>query len=193
MPRTAAEAPTREINCLREALTARSIELLRAEDFDRAQALTQIAREVKELEARIHDILGDEGHRAASMSATASRHAGPSRDFPRFYRQGEVIVKRALRRDRKATYEQRCPRPEFEEVLGAVQAEARTRDDFEAPQIKERVKCPDYHVYLVVALLEHLDYLESPRRGVYRLRRGGGPGWAEEVWRQVPQDDGRAT
>jgi len=188
MPQPTTDAPTRAIIHLREALTASSIAFLRAEDFDRAHELTQIAREVKELEVRIQRILGSQADRPASTTDSPGLRARPRGDFPRFHRQGQVLVRTGLRRDRKTTYEQRCPWPEFAEVVEAVRAEVEIGEEFEAQRIKNRVKCPDYQTYLVLGLLEWLDYLGTPRRGIHRIKGGGGLGSAEEVWSRIPQD-----
>lgn len=178
-------------DALRAALTAGSIALLQQEDFERAQALTQAAREVKELGLRLRRVLGIEDAVSASASSDAGEVvAEPEGGYPRFYRQGDSVLKVALSRGRRTTYEQRCPRLDYEKVMAAVAEAARESDTIEASQIKARVTIPDYMVYLVLALLESLGHLEVPRRGLHQLRRTIGPGWADEVWRQIPVSSG---
>jgi hypothetical protein len=189
---TPSDAPTHAIGELLDALTARSIEFLRDEDFDRAQELTQIAREVQELRTRLGRILRSQTEPTASAVDSGNGRPELRKDYPHFHREDQTLVRTGLTRDRKTTYEQRCPFPVFAEIIRAVQVEVEIGQEFEASRIKGRVRCPDYQTYLVLGLLESLDYLDIPRRGVHRLQRTGGQRWAEEVWRQIPEGEGRS-
>ncbi len=166
---------------LRVSVTEEGIELLRGERFPEAQALTQISQELKELEARLGGLLGNGAAGASAESASAGR---PTKAFPRYVRQGDMLVRIGQRRDRKGTYEQKIARSEFEEIVQALNRIAGEKPEFEAPDVIKSVSCPAYQVYLVLGLLQEGGHLESPRRGRYRLQGENG-GWAVQAWEQA--------
>ncbi|MFN2385779.1 MAG: hypothetical protein ABR576_05775 [Thermoanaerobaculia bacterium] len=167
-----------DLSDLRAKVTDRSIDLLRAEDFPRAQALAQVSQELKQVEAKLVEVLGD--------TAGGSGDAPEPEAFPKYLRESaSVLVKIGLRRDGEATYEQKVTRSEFEEII-AVLRDLRTKrnQEFEASDLIQRVSFPLYKTYLVMGLLQERGHLESPRRGRYRFR-GEADGWASGLWDAV--------
>lgn len=166
---------------LRAAVTEEGIAMLRAERFSDAQTITQIGQELKDLEARLASVIGNGSAPASATSMPANR---PARAYPRYVRQGDMLVKIGQRRDRKGTYEQKVTKAEFDEIVEAFRRIAGEKSEFEAADVTADVKSPAYQVYLVLGFLQEGGLVESPARGKYRLDRDAGAAIAQ-AWEQA--------
>jgi len=93
----------------------------------------------------------------------------PAKTYPRYVRNGEILVKIGQRRDRKGTYEQKIERSEFAEIVRALREVGGGGASFEASAVIQQVKLPSYQVYLAMGFLQENGLLDSPTRGQYRL------------------------
>lgn len=174
---------------LKRTMKAAGLAALEAEDFGRSRELMSLMEDLLALQHRAHGVLGDE------TQPPTAKETGPipADGYPRFFKRGSLLVKEGLRRDGESTYEQKMPREVYDEVLAALRALKQNREEFHAPDVINRVKCPDYQVYLLLNLLQEARFLECPQRGLYRFRRRKEGDWAEGVWASVPLETTLAT
>lgn len=169
---------------LKKRMKAAGLAALEAEDFGRSREVMSLMEELVALERRTQGVLGDE---VQTSEVDEQRVLLPD-GYPRFFRRDSLLVKEGLRRDGESTYEQKLPREIYEEILAAFRALKQTREEFHAPDVINRVRCPDYQVYIVLNLLLEAGFLDSPQRGLYRFRRRSEANWAEWVWDYVPSE-----
>lgn len=151
---------------LKEAVTEQSVRSLRTERFPEAQAFLQIGQELKELETRLRSLVNGAPPTQATPAEPPPRSP---KTYPRFARNGEILVKIGQRRDRKGTYEQKVGREEFDAIVRVLREVGGEKASFEAGEVIQRVQVPSYQVYLVIGFLQEHGVLDSPTRGQYRL------------------------
>jgi hypothetical protein len=162
---------------LRAALTEKSIDLLRSQDFRRAQALTQVNQELKEIEAKLIEILGEQ--------SSIGQDPLDSERYPRYVRESpKVLVKIGPRSGGEGEYKQALLKSEFDDLIDRLRDMRGRAHEFEAGDLIPQVQFPQYKVYVVLGLLQKFGLLDSPRRGRYRYR-GDVENWGGDVWDRV--------
>lgn len=174
---------------LKSTMKTAGLSAMEAEDFSRSRELMSLMEDLVALQRRARSVLGDQ----LSTVETTEPRPVLTKDYPRFFRRGSVLVKEGLRRDGESTYEQKMPREVYHEVLAALRELKQSKKEFHAPDVTSRVECPDYQVYLLLLLLQEADFLENPQRGLYRFKHRNDPSWAAAVWDAIPQETDVAT
>jgi hypothetical protein len=155
-------------------------------DFQRVHALASFAEDVRKLEDRAAILIGN--HSSSSDSAEAGAQTEDTelvKEFPRFYRREDVLVKEAVRGDGVTTYKQRMPLKDFKITLSALQELAKTRDEFRPPTVVQQTEQPSYLIYIVLNLLLKLGLLDKPKSGLYRFTEKTDL-THEDLWAQIP-------
>lgn len=176
-----------------------SIELLNDDELDRAQNVMTLLQKMKEMEDDVHDVI--EGKSLAANTWTkvvreTKRQFGPRKnlalnpdDYPRHVRRGNTLVRIGLKRDGSDTYEQKMSRERFEMVRNALIERPRERREFEPQEIIDLTGFPSYVVYLFLGLLQKQDYVTTPSKGMYRLRKNVDASIINDVWNSVPPEE----
>lgn len=151
---------------LKEAVTEQGVQSLRSERFPEAQAFLQIGQELKEIESQLRSLIN--GAPPTQVTPADPTPRSP-KTYPRFARNGEMLVKIGQRRDRKGTYEQKVGREEFAAIVRILREVGGEKPSFEAGDVIQKALVPSYQVYLVMGFLQEHGVLESPTRGQYRL------------------------
>lgn len=183
----------------RTELKKLSVDLLNEDDLDRAQNVMTLLQKMSEMEDDVRDVL--EGKSPAADAWTrvvreTTRQFAPRKnltlnadDYPRHVRRGNTLVRIGLRRDGSDTYEQKLSRSRFEKIRDALLMYAQEQQEFEAQDIADMTGLPSYLVYLLLGLLQDHDYVATPSKGLYRLRRNVDASTINDVWKSVPLEE----
>ncbi len=113
---------------------------------------------------------------------------------PGFFRNANVLVRRALSKRKGEQYEHRAPREVLDAVLAALsRAGARNRavsvERLAPLKTKDNREIPNYQAYLVLALLKDAGAVEQLGRQGYKLTIGKKDplAVAQEIWSTVPE------
>lgn len=187
---------------------------LAASSWDKVAALSDLAKRVRTLIETWHfsiQTLASEGrksheevdHRAGKQGSFLKRRANPdtesmksvimtSRAYPRFFRDGEWLIKVGWSKKTKNEYEHRAPRRILDLLMRRIQ-ELGGGGKFEIEQIlpildlEQGTEIPSYQIYLLIAWLRQLKLLvQHGRRGYsisnlkdFRIR-------IQQAWEKVP-------
>jgi hypothetical protein len=160
---------------------------LEADEFEKSRELTGLMGELSGLQQRIVRALGNRPIEEALVSANRVSGAMPApTEYPHFFRSADLLVKHGEQRDGGGVYEQKVPRPVYDQILKVLRAIKHSKVEFRAPEVISLADCPNYQVYLVLNALQKLHYLDTPQRGLYRFERRNESPWAAAAWEQVP-------
>ena len=189
-------------------------------DYNRATAALALADEMKQLVQRAEQLLlqpdctagvppaplRSAGVSPASVgSSVESCSPSPlvgegrvrgrkSRDYPKFFREGDSLVKVGWSKREKGEYEHKSPKAVLS-ILAAALAKAGERkrrftmdDILPLKNPADGSELPDYQVYVCLAWLRHAGLVTQHGRKGYSIPKGGDlvPG-VEKQWQKVPQ------
>jgi hypothetical protein len=125
---------------------------------------------------------------AVQREPTAPTHAGPRKrksDYPRFLVRDDTLVKVGLGRDRRTEYEHTVSKVEFDSIVSGIAELLKAHRSFSADALQDKLTCPVYRTYIVLALLRKVGVLDSRQRGKYTARTAASfmsdaeKGWTE--------------
>jgi hypothetical protein len=141
---------------------------------------------------------GEQRPRVSGISALHEREAEdpgprrPKKEYPRFSRDGDRLVKVAWSKRDKAEYSHRAPRPVIEYVLERVRKRKGEGKPFQITDIlplrhpETRQEIPSYQAYLVIAWLRQLALISKRGRDRYVLKAAATPERVSEAWKVLP-------
>jgi hypothetical protein len=130
---------------------------------------------------------------AAGTAALQSPRRRSPKDYPRFARDGERLVKIAWSKRERAEYEHRAPRHVVQNLIDAVRKKKGEGKLFEAADIlpvkdsATRQEIPSYQTYLALAWLRHVGLISKKGRDGYVLKSAAtSPDRIAELWEGLP-------
>jgi hypothetical protein len=157
-------------------------------DFDALGQLTELARSLGGAIAAAASMQHSRPAPVTRQPPSARRASAPSKGsvraktsknkYPRFFRDGEMLVKVAWSKSNKDEYEHRSPRAVVLAVASALQAVARSKDIFAVEDVipinnpADSNDVPSYQVYLCVAWMRARGLLTQHGRQGYSLPVG---------------------
>ena len=118
------------------------------------------------------------------------------RNYPRFERHGDKVVKIAWSKRDRAEYEHKAPRRILDLLIEAIRARKGAGAKFDAPDIlplkdaKSRREVPSYQSYLILAWLRHEGVITKHGREGYTLKvTAATPEHLAELWEALPSRD----
>ena len=185
------------LNWSREALQAES-------DDERWQAdvVFAFAKEVDDLRRRVGDVAngapplhekrerdepatsrGTTGDKKLQAFVSARRR---KRDYPKYLRRDNALVKVGLGKDKKSEYKHVVPDAECRRVMELVAHTGGNRKEFTADDILKGFDGPSYRLYIVLALLREKKVIVVVRRGTYKLGNRSVAPTIEGIWKSLP-------
>lgn len=172
----------------RAEVTYVCVGLLEAGDFGTAMSLTGLLQEFEGICTKFNELcLSPQPTAAKSQEREAnlpSRRSSSEKDYPRFERRGQDLVKIGRSREGDEEYEQKCPREAWDEIIAALGRIGRLTS-FPAKTLTQAVSVPSYQVYLVLNYLSTLGVISVPSRGSYKLESDLRPELAAKLWTQL--------
>lgn len=163
-------------------------------DYDSAQALFHLAREIKHLAENFEHSLGAFENRQLDAGIAANGSAGvaasPPRslsqkrrqnrlgEYPRFVREGESLVKIAWSKSERTEYEHKCPREALIGFCASLQRAGAEGGRFSMDRVLPvnardgETEVPSYQCYLCLAWLRALGLVTQHGRQGYSLPDG---------------------
>lgn len=186
---TASQQALEGLRRLRDGLKQLNVELVNADRLDQLDDLNDLLRTTRDMEQVIERITSHD----SKTSSRSHIHAVPDKAvdtdaYPKYVRRGNSLVKIALRRNKKDTYEMNMSLREFERVRDVLLPLAEMGASFTPQEITDQTAYPAYRTYLVLGLLTDRDMLSTPTRGKYKFEH---PLTAEDfdaLWSSLPQE-----
>ncbi len=134
------------------------------------------------------------GRKAVRAAPAPRKSRGVPEGYPRFFREGNVLVKLGWSRTEKAPYEHKAPRKLVDLLADAVGNAGRGGRRFTTEEVlhledpKEGSELPGYQVYLALAWLRIEGLVVQHGRQGYSLPPGIDlPRAVEEHWQRLPE------
>lgn len=114
-------------------------------------------------------------------------------DYPKFFRQGELILKVGYSKKSRAEYEHKAPRPAVAAMVPALVKAGTNRkrftvDDLTPIKTANGTEVPDYQLYLAIGWLKSCGLIVQHGRQGYSLTRTPDLGAAvEAAWTQLAE------
>ena len=191
---------------LRETLAALIRRATEAEAYEEVAAIASLAAELKQLldESSRGDIAssapltldvhanGDSAAKVARETAKLSPSPA-SREFPRFEKERDRLVKIGWSTRDRRSYEHRAPRAAVAAVAAEVSKAGRAGrlfavEDVLPVKLPSGEEIPSYQVYLTLGLLRHLGLVERKGKDGYALANGRiGSDQFTSLWDSIPE------
>lgn len=161
----------------------------RGGDWDQAESLFRLAKNADSIRDRLLS-LEKSSQRHLDRPATvmkspvgSKKSSRKKKEYPKFYIEGDSLIKVGLRRSGQDEYYQSIPKAVYDNILEQIAFFAPDRNEFSASEVISLVDGPEYHIYLVLGLLRHKGLITIPRRGVHRfVNRKSFTSEAIELW-----------
>lgn len=177
-----AEAVT-SIETVRDNLFAASRSFMDGDsvDWQAVESLFEISKKAEILRREIKEFADNERPETflispvtRSIEVAAIENANRLRrdDYPKYSTRDDAVVRTGLRRDRRTEYEHIVRKEEFEMIIERLNHFVNS-SGFSVDEVQKELDLPIYQTYLVVSLLrEHLQVIESKKKGTYRFLEG---------------------
>lgn len=186
---TASQQALEGLRRLRDGLKQLNVELVNADRLDQLDDLNGLLRATRDMKQVIERITRDDGRNSSRSHIRAVPDKAVDTDaYPKYVRRGSSLVKIALRRNKKDTYEQNMTRREFERIRDVLLLRAQTGDSFTPQEITEESNYPSYRTYLVLGLLTDYELLTTPTRGQYKFEQVLSETDFDELWSSLPAE-----
>lgn len=103
-----------------------------------------------------------------SQGRSASRKR--KKDYPKYTKRGDALVKIGLSRDKKKEYKHLVPAEEYQKVIELLKSICKSKKEFNAEELVEAFDGASYHPYIVLALLKQYGLVKLVRRGIYAFK-----------------------
>ena len=189
---------------VRDALLDWSRESLQADtetERARTDAIFSLAKEADDLRRRIAEVREqvpsarpiESGSGAQDPAAnTALPSSAPTRrrkrDYPKYVRRGDALVKVGLSKDKRTEYKHIVPASEYKRVAELIGSVGKGKREFTAEDILKGFDGASYHSYIVLALLREKKAVALVRRGTYRLGVKLLEPAIEAIWKALPEE-----
>lgn len=192
-----AQARDMLLNWSRDSLQADS-----ERERSKADAIFALAKEADDLRRRVAELQNEETAGAEGAldqseapaptgGAMRSAHGSTRRrkkDYPKYLRRGDALVKVGLSKDKKTEYKHVVPNSEFRRVVALVSSAGKGGKEFTAEDFLKGFEGASYHAYVVLALLRQAKALVQVRRGTYRIGVKALDAAAEISWKGLPEE-----
>lgn len=171
------------------------------EERGQADTIFALAKETDDLRRRIASIReGGVGYCASDPCEPQKKPAeqkGTSilkrarrrkKDYPKYLRRGDTLVKVGLSKDRKKEYKHVVPALEYRRVLELVRNIGKGSKEFTAENILKFFEGPSYHAYIVLSLLRQKKVVKLVRRGTYKLSGKSMDSVLETIWNSLLEE-----
>jgi hypothetical protein len=152
-----------------------------AETVDSVRA--RVASLVETGGAKHEEMVSEQGEAAVTTHASSRKRKS---DYPKFLVREDTLVKVGLGRDRRTEYEHTVSKAEFDSTVSGIAELLVAHRSFSADALQNKLTCPAYRTYIVLALLRKVGVLDSRQRGKYTARNATSFGSdAEKVWTET--------
>lgn len=129
--------------------------------------------------------------RTSPVVASAPVRSSGKKDFPRFHRDGDKIVKIGWSKKSKSEYEHRAPRSVADALLSSIRSKFRDGQQFAATDViplkSDEESIPDYQTYLALKWFHVEGVVTKHGRDRYAVEPGRvGPEGLEPIWSRLP-------
>lgn len=195
-------------------LSARLLDILSRTDAELRQLIEQLvsegsysdlevaARMASALDALSHELRGEKPISSKEMSTSTSEptiapgvsRRRSARDYPRFKRDGDRLIKVAWSKRDRDEYEHRAPGRVVQMLVDTIRKKKGDGRIFEATDVmpikdpSTRQEIPSYQSYLALAWLRHEGLVTKKGRDRYLLRAAATPARIAELWEALPTD-----
>lgn len=178
-----------------------------ARDYDSAGRIIAAAQAIKRLEEQFRppsfaENVEHNGKKATVSSLRLGRDPNHSADnrrkgrrlgeYPRFFRDGNRLVKVAWSKTDKREYEHRCPKDVVSSLVSSVLSVGAKGDRFAMDRLlpitdpTDGSELPTYQAYVALAWLRSVGLLEQHGRQGYSIRKGISlASKVEDAWNQL--------